>query len=148
MRRNIIYFSPDDSIFKIARVLSRENISGAPVIQEGKVVGVISESDIIRFMRIKLPDLDASSEEPHMLTLFVGQLFKRELEFMTELKRVSKMKAEDFMSTDIVSINPEATILEAAEVMERNKVNRLPVIANERLVGMVSQADLLKVLVE
>lgn len=148
MRRNVIYFSPADSIFDIARTLSNENISGAPVIEEGKVVGVISESDIIRFMKIRLPEVDNSTEEPHMLTLFMTQLFKKELDFVVEMKKVSKMKAADFMSTEIVSIEPDATILEAAERMERHKVNRLPVIANDRLVGMISQADLLKVLVE
>ena len=148
MRRNVIYFSPKDSIFEIARVLSRENISGAPVIDGGKVTGVISETDIVRFMKIKLPKFRLATEEPHVLALLTAELVKEEVEFVREIKKIARTEVGDFMSKDIISVSPESTLLEAAEVMENKKVSRLPVIASGRLVGMISRIDLIKALVE
>ena len=56
MKKDVIYFTPNDSIFDVAKVFSEKNISGAPVVDNGQIVGIISETDIIKFMRLKLPD--------------------------------------------------------------------------------------------
>jgi CBS domain-containing protein len=148
MKRNVIYFSPEDSIFEVARVFSREGISGAPVIENGKVVGVISETDLIRFLKMHFPKFHAYAEEPHFFALLVGHLLKEKIQFHLEMKKFQKIKVREIMSKSIISVSPEATIIEAAELMDKYAVDRLPVIANKRLVGLITKADLIRVFLE
>lgn len=148
MKKKVIYFSPKDSVFKVAKVLSEHNISGAPVVHEKKVVGVISEADIINFMRIKLPKVEGLAEEPHVLALIMANFVKTGIDFITEIKKISKIKVENFMSRDVLSINPDAEILEAAEIMAKHQVDRLLVVVNEKLIGIISRADLIRALLE
>jgi predicted transcriptional regulator len=49
MKRKVIFFKPDNSIFEVAQTLSKCHISGAPVVEKNKVVGVISETNIIEY---------------------------------------------------------------------------------------------------
>ena len=145
MSKNIIKFSPEDSIFKVAKVLSKKNISGAPVVKNGKLVGIISESDIVKFMRINLP---IKSEKPAILSLILAALIKDHLQFKKELKRISKFKVENVMSKDVITISPEDTILDAATQMAKHDIHRLPVVKNGKLVGIITRADLIKALLE
>ena len=148
MKRKVVKFSPNDSIFEVAKVFSKNNISGAPVVRNNKVVGVISEGDILNFLKIKLPEASGLAEEPHVLTLMIANFVKEGIEFINEAKNISKTKVDNFMSKEIISISPEANILEAAQIMATHKVNRLPVITGEKLVGIISRADLIKALLE
>jgi len=148
MKKRVIYFSPEDSVFKTAKVLSKHNISGAPVVKNGKVVGVISDTDVIKFIRLKVPGQGILTHEPHMLTLLVMNLLKGQIDFKRELKRISKIKVKDIMCKDIISVSLEASILEAAELMEKYDVTRLPVIEKGKLRGIISKTDMIRALIE
>ncbi|MBI4009766.1 MAG: CBS domain-containing protein [Candidatus Aenigmarchaeota archaeon] len=148
MKRKVVHFKPQDSIFNVAKILSKYHISGAPVVSNGKVVGVISETDIIKYMRLKLPEENALTHEFHILSILLISLVKDHLEFKKELQKMSKIKVKDLMSKEVVSISPDGNIIEAATVMEKNRVDRLPVIHNGRLVGIIARPDLLRALVE
>jgi len=146
MNPKVIYFKPEDSIFEVAKVFSEFDISGAPVVKDDKVIGVISESDIVKFMSLKLgkkPTAPVLS-----LSLLVFSFIKDNVELKAEVSRISKTKIGDIMSKDIVSIPSEASMLEAACVMEKRDINRLPVIDGEKLVGIIARADLIKALIE
>jgi CBS domain-containing protein len=144
MKKKVIYFSPSDSIFKVAKIFSQRNISGAPVVENGKVVGVISETDIIKFIRMKFPSSIATPQ----LSLLILNFLKNTFGFREEVKKVSKLRVKDLMSKKVVSISPKASILEAAEKMEKFDVQRLPVIEKGKLVGIISRADLVKTLIK
>jgi CBS domain-containing protein len=144
MKKKVIYFSPNDSIFKVAKIFSQRNISGAPVVENGKVVGVISETDIIKFIRMKFPSSIATPQ----LSLLILNFLKNTFGFREEVKKVSKLRVKDLMSKKVVSISPKASILEAAEKMEKFDVQRLPVIEKGKLVGIISRADLVKTLIK
>lgn len=147
MKKKVIYFSPEDSIFKAAKIFSKKNISGAPVIENGKVIGMISESDLIKFLQLKLPKVEVTTE-PHILSLLILNFLKRTINFHKELKKICKFKVKDFMSKNVISISPDSSLFEAAEMMEKYKIRRLPVIKNNKLVGIISRADLIKVLIK
>jgi len=146
MNPDVIYFKPEDSIFKVAKVFAENDISGAPVVKRKKIIGVISECDIVKFMSSKLgkkPGLTLPS-----LSLLVLSFIRDHVNLKSELKRISKIKIKDFMTKKVVSISPEASLLEAASVMEKNDINRLPVVEKKKLVGIIARADLIKALVE
>ncbi len=148
MKKKVVYFKPEDSIFKVAKVLSKHHISGAPVVKNRKVVGVISESDIIKFMRFNLPQGEEITHEPHILTLLIISMVKDHIIFKKELQRISKVLVKELMSKDVISIDTEENIVEAASMMEEFGVERLPVINKGRLVGIIARSDLIRALIE
>jgi CBS domain-containing protein len=148
MKKRVVYVKPTDSLFEVAKTFSRRRISGAPVVEKQKVVGIISESDIISFMKTKLPDAHMMSEEPHALTVLVANFVKEGIDFIREVRKISKCSVQDYMNRDIISITPDAGLLEAAEVMAKNSVDRLPVIDQGKLKGIITRADIIKALME
>lgn len=146
MSKKVVKFSAEDSVFKVAKILSKKNISGAPVVKKGKLIGIISESDIVKFMQMKLPSLSAG--KPPFLSLIFASLIRDHLRFKKELKRISRFKVENVMSKNVITISPEETILEAATKMAKHDVNRLPVVKNGKLIGIISRADLIRALLE
>lgn len=149
MKKDIVYFGPHDSIFDVAEIMSKNNISGAPVVDGRKVVGVISVSDIVKFMQINIPESDFLSHEPHSLSMMVAGFIKEEISFAREIKKISKSMVKDFMSKDVVSIHPDATLIEVAQKLEGHRIDRLPVIdSRNRLVGIISRTDLLRALLD
>lgn len=149
MKKEVVSFGPHDSVFDVAEVLSKNNISGAPVVDGRKVVGMISVSDIVKFMRVKLPESDFLMQEPHSLSMMVAGFVKEGINFAREMKKISKSLVRDFMSRDVISIQADATLIEVAETLEKHKIDRLPVVEkNGKLVGIISRTDLLKALLD
>jgi CBS domain-containing protein len=144
MKRKVICFSPNDSILKVAKVFSEKNISGAPVVENKKVVGIISETDIIKVIRLKLPNATPTAQLSFLILNFLKDAFG----FKKELKKISQLTVKNLMSKKVISISPEASIVEAAEMMEKYDVQRLPVVKNGKLVGIISRADLVKTLIK
>lgn len=149
MKKDVVSFGPHDSVFDVAEVLSKNNISGAPVVDGMKVVGMISVSDIVKFMRVKVPESNFFTNEPHSLSMLVAGFVKEGIDFAREIKKISKNMVGDFMSKDVVSISPDATLIEVAEVLDKHRIDRLPVIDGKgKLVGIISRTDLLKALLD
>jgi len=148
MNKNVVCLSPDDTIFDAAKLLSELNIAGAPVVENGKIVGIISISDIIRFMNIKLGRLP-KIPTPGLSTLLLIfiQLQKLHLDFKKELKKITSSKVREVMTKNVITISPSSTLIEVAELMEKHDVNRLPVVSRGKLVGIVARADLIRALI-
>lgn len=150
MRSDVMFVRPHWTVFECAKVFEKSNISGAPVVENGKVIGVVSVSDIIKFMGIKLMDADVT-DQPQGLSMMLLNLLKMGkdfVDFQKELERISKVTVKDVMSKYVVAIHPTANVYEAAKMMEDNDVNRLPVIHNGKLIGIVARADLIKALLK
>ena len=148
MNKDVVYISPEDSIFQAAKLFSQLNIAGAPVVDNDKVVGVISISDIIRFIDIKmgrLPKIETPGLSALLLTII--QMKKMKSDFQKELEKITCSKVKEVMSKNVFTISKSASLAEVAELMEKHDVNRLPVIDNEKLVGIVARADLIKALI-
>ena len=146
MKKAVVYFSPEDDIFHAAKIMAENDISGAPVVDKEKVVGIVSESDIIRYIRfnVLMPKIRTTS-----LSLSIAELLKHELTFTKELKKLSKAKIKDIMSKKVISISPDKNILDAANLMSEKDIQRLPVIDSEgKLVGIISRTDLLRALLD
>ena len=148
MKKKVVSFEPEDSIFDVAKTLSKHHISGAPVVNSGKVVGVISETDIIKFMRMRLPQESMMLQEFHILSLLLISMVKDQLQFKKEIEKMSKIKVKDLMTKDVISITPDENVIEAATVMERHKIDRLPVVNAGKLVGIIARPDLIRALIE
>lgn len=135
MTRDVITVTPTTSIHQAARLMVDHGISGIPVVDDrGAVVGLLSEGDLIlrQKPRERMPWWRAFFRD--------GERLAREYQ-----KAVGTTVAE-VMTQAVVSISPTLPIESAAAVLEQHRVRRLPVVAEGRLVGIVSRADLVKVL--
>ena len=151
MRTDVVYFTPEDSVFDVATIFTRQEISGAPVVENERVIGMVSISDMIRFMSMKLADAEVISHEPQSLSMLLLNLVKMGkdfVDFKKELERISKVKIKDIMSREVIYVVPDATLVEAASIMEKGDVNRLPVLHEGKLIGIITRSDLVKALID
>ncbi|MCD6403028.1 MAG: CBS domain-containing protein [Candidatus Aenigmarchaeota archaeon] len=149
MNKDVVYFSPDDSIFEVAKILAELDISGGPVVEKGKVVGVITLSDILRYISIKT-SIEPKIINPSLseLILRLLELGKNQLEFKKEMEKIKSFKVKDVMTKKVITIHPDADLIEAATLLEKHKINRLPVVDKKgRLKGIIARADLVKAIV-
>lgn len=149
MTQNVVCLSPEDSVFNAAKVFYELKISEAPVCKNRKPVGIVTISDIIHFLNIKfglLPAGRTPSLTTLFLTLFHMQKLSRDLK--KEIKKILSSKVNDVMSKNPRKISPEASFLDATEMMEKHRVHSLLVVKRGKLVGIVSGSDIIKVLIE
>jgi len=147
MKRKVITVKPTDSIFKVAGLLSKHHISGTPVVNKRKVIGIITETDMVKFMKLDLSKTHAELiAEPHALSVVILALIKDQIGVKKHLERMSKIRVKDFMTKEVVSVSPDESILEAANLLDKNHIDRLPVINKGRLVGIIARCDLIKAL--
>jgi CBS domain-containing protein len=136
MTRLFVALKPTDSIHYAARRLAQNHISGAPVIENDRVVGVISESDIIRA---------TYPSKRGIVTNFLDAAANLNHEAATHLLRGRTVA--DAMSSPAITVSPAMSVWEAAALTERSGVKRLPVVNEDGwLVGVVSRADLVRVM--
>jgi CBS domain-containing protein len=135
MTTEVATVHPATSLKEVARLLARLGISGVPVIDgEGAVVGVVSEGDILVKER-------GPVEESRALFRF------REPVAPEQQAKAEAMTAGDAMTTPPIVIGPERPVSAAAKMMLEQSVNRLPVVTDGRLVGIVTRADLVRAFV-
>lgn len=128
MSPRVISVSPDWTVQKAADVLARSQVSGAPVVKGGRVVGVLSETDILRVL----------VREPKATVLSYLASLPSPRDALSDAPLVA-----DAMTTDVVTISPDEDIRFAAKLMEDSDVNRLPVVEDGgKVVGIVARADL------
>jgi CBS domain-containing protein len=135
---------PDDSVETVLRLLREHERSGIAVVNDGgRCVGIITESDLV------MAGEDADLHLPHYFQLFGGLVFLEPLShFEDRLRKAVAATAADMMTPDPVTIEPDATVDEAARVISRRRHDRLPVVEHGRLVGMVTRVGVLAALAD
>ena len=149
MNEDVVFLSPDNTIFEAAKLLAQFDIAGAPVVKEDKILGVLSISDIIKFIDIKLgklPNIDTPGFSAFLLALF--KMKKVHSDFNKELDKITKFTVKEVMTKNVITVTPSSTLIESAELMEKHNVNRLPVVSDGKLVGIVARADLIRALID
>lgn len=148
MTKKLVVFGPDDSIFKVIRMLSHKHISGAPVVDKNRrVVGVVSNSDVIKVLDIYAPKIHLTSA-PEFLFLLAGLKIKKNLdELEKEINSAIKIKVKNFMTKNPIIIFEDTDLKNVARLMDKYDVNRLLVVNNKkRLVGILTRDDLITTL--
>ena len=131
-----------DAVESVLKVLRVHELPGVPVINEGgRCVGIITEADLV------LSEEGADLHLPHFFQLFGGVVFLEPMSHFEErLRKAFASTAEDMMTPDPVTVEPDATIEEAARTIAQTRHNRLPVVEHGRLVGVVTRVDVLEAL--
>lgn len=132
MKTSLITVKPGDTYGDVARLLNAHKISGVLVVdQSGKLVGVVSEKDLFRIL---YPLYKSYYENP--------EIYQDSEEREEKVQETLGHRVENFMSRNLVTVSPEMPIMEAGSIMLAKKVHRLPVVAGDRLVGIVTRKDI------
>jgi CBS domain-containing protein len=132
MTRDVATVSADATLKDVAHLLVDKGVSGLPVVDEdGRVVGVVSEADVLAKERHE-PERGGA----------LARLLHRD-DAADDLKLEARL-ARDAMSAPVIVAEPHWSIASAADRMLDHRINRLPVIKHDRLVGIVTRADLVR----
>lgn len=136
MTSHVITVTTDTPLRDVAGTLERHAISGVPVVDESEhLVGVVTEADFL----IKERGIEALRHRP------LAWLLGEDKATKANLAKISATTARDAMTTPVLTIGPDETIREAANLMTKHQVNRLPVIDESgQLVGIISRADIVR----
>ncbi len=126
MSRPVIFVSPEMPIHDALALFKKEHIRRAPVIKDGKLVGIISEKDL----------LNASPSPVSSLSIW-------EMNYL-----LSKVAVKQVMTKKVLTVTEDTPIEEAARIMADNKIGGLPVVRDGKVVGIITETDLFKVFLE
>jgi len=127
MSRRPITIAPDISVHDALRIMRDEKVRRLPVLdKKGALVGIVLEKDL----------LYASPSPATSLSVY-------EVNYL-----VAKIQVADIMSHDVITVEEDCPLEEAARIMVDNNVGGLPVMRGDRLVGMITESDLFKVFLE
>jgi CBS domain-containing protein len=130
---------PGSSVEEVVETMRRHELPGVPVVDDdGSCVGMITEADLV------LPDDQGDLHIPHYVNLFGGTVFLEPLgRFEQRLRKAFASNAADMMTRDPDAVSPDTTVREAARLIHESGHNRLPVVEDGRLVGVVTRVDVL-----
>jgi len=135
MTRDVVTVRKDADIHEVSNLLSETGISGMPVVDDQHVViGVITEADVLSMSGVK---------RGHTIREIIRHLLGE------PLPERSGGMVSDFMSAPPVVVHPEADLKEAAAILDKRKIKRLPVVDEAgRICGIISRADIVKAMAE
>jgi acetoin utilization protein AcuB len=126
MSHPIISIAPDMPVHDALNMFKRERIRRAPVVKEGKLVGIVSDKDL----------LNASPSPASSLSVW-------EMNYL-----LSKITVSEVMSKKVITVAEDTPIEEAARIMADNKIGGLPVMRDNHVVGIITETDLFKIFLE
>jgi CBS domain-containing protein len=135
---------PDDDARTAIEALAKLDVGAIPVVEDGQVVGIVSESDLI------ISDERADLHLPHYLNIMGGIVFVESMKgFEQRLQKAFATKVGDLMTPDPVTVHVDEEVGQVARLIAESHHNHLPVVDDEgHLAGMVTRADALAALVE
>ena len=140
MTKKVITVSPEDSLRKLAEVLTAEKISGAPVVDAtGRYLGVVGEHDLIRH--------EKPLHIPTVLTLFDSWIpLELPSTLKKEISRIGATSVKDILNKTAPTLGMQDPLRRAVELFDREDVDILPVVDKGTLVGVVGREDLVRLL--
>src|SRR5277367_1470276 len=137
MVREVVTIDPDESVARAAALMTANDVSALPVISaDGRLVGIISEADLLRRKEIATATNRPSWVETITPAATVAAEFVK-----SHGKRVA-----DLMSKDVISVGETASLNDIVALLERNRIKRVPVVRGDQLVGIVSRGNLIQAL--
>lgn len=140
MRREVPIAAPNTSIAELARLMVEHRVPGVPVIDDGELIGIVTEADLIQ--------REANVDTPSMVAFLDGII---ELDagtpFDEELRRVLATTAEELMTSPVISVRDVATVSEVATLMLQHRINPVPVVDESRqIIGLATRTGIVELI--
>ncbi|MCS6774642.1 MAG: CBS domain-containing protein [Anaerolineae bacterium] len=125
MTANPVTISPNTSLADAHRLMKQKRVRRLPVVENGRLVGIVALSDI----------LEAEPSGATTLSIY-------EINYL-----LAELKIEKIMKRNVITVTPDTPIREAAELMLTHKIGGLPVIQDGKLVGIITESDIFRMIV-
>ena len=153
MQEKVLTVTPDMSLVELERVLIQSKIGGAPVMEKGALVGIVSRSDIVRQLVVEQSlaevvsdyyrdfgsryddHLKSKGTDTHWISERIGQ-------------RMEELVVRDFMVRHLLMASPNDSIQKVAQIMAEHHIHRVLVTEGDRLCGVVSTLDIANIFAE
>jgi len=137
MTKEVITVKPETTIEELARLLMKQQISGAPVVDaKGKIVGIVTENDLIsKNSRLHIPTI---------LRLFDAYIPLGTSKMESDIRKMAASTVEDICTKEIITVDEEASVEYIATIMTEKRIHILPVVREGKLVGIIGKKDLIK----
>lgn len=140
MTRDVIMVRPEDSVTKVAKLLANHEISAVPVCDEqGQVLGMVSEGDLMR----PFGQENALKRAWRLNLLAEGTVLAPAF---VDYLRLDHRTARDVMTAPVITARDDTDVPEAADLLARHRIKRVPVLRDGKLVGIVGRADVVRAL--
>jgi CBS domain-containing protein len=133
MSKNLVTLTPEHSVSHAAQIMLEHRVSGVPVVDDDKVVGILTEGDLLR--RIELGSDTTTS----------SWLWLAPSGAARDFVRTRSWRVADVMSTPVVTVGKDMPLADAAVLLSTRGIKRVPVLHDGALVGILRRADLLKI---
>jgi len=134
MTTAVVSVKPDAWVAELVKLLLERRISGVPVIDDsGNLVGIVSEGDLLHLER------HTDSQPPRWLEFLAPRS-----QLDAECVKDHGKRVKDVMTRNVVTVPEDAPLAAVTELLETNRVNRLPVVRDGKVIGIISRSDLLQ----
>jgi len=139
MTTPVITVPPSMTVKDLAALFRDKRIGGAPVVDEDRLVGMVTEGDLMA--------MDADVQMPHWFELFDSIIYLgSQKKFKEQLEKASAATVEQLMTDEVRSVAPDDEARVAATLMHKHRFDRVPVVEGEAVVGIVTRHDIMKIL--
>ncbi len=137
MTRNVVSIGPDASIMEAVRTMLQHRISGLPVVDaSGHLQGVVTEGDFLR-----RTETGTQRRRSRWLEFLLGPG-----RLATDYAHASGRKVSEVMSPDVYTAGEDAPLERIVNLMERHHIKRIPIVRGDKVVGIVTRANLMRAL--
>ena len=134
MTSPVISVGPETPVHEIATLLLKHRISGVPVVEHGRLIGFVSEGDLLHRQEI------GTERRPGSWWLRLFSVSGSAEDYV----KSHASRARDIMTREVVSVDPDTGLAEIATLLEKRRIKRVPVLSEGNLVGIVSRANLVQ----
>jgi CBS domain-containing protein len=137
MTKDVVTATPEMTVQDVAKLMINHRISGVPIVDgDRQLVGIVTEGDLLRRS-------ETGTERQHSRW---SEWFSPNSRLAAKYIKSHARRLADIMTRDVVNVSELATLGEIADLMEARRIKRVPVVHDGKLVGIVSRADLLRIL--
>ena len=140
MTRNVVTVKKDQPISDLSKLFIENHFNGVPVLDDaGKVIGVVTQSNLI--------EQNKNLHIPTVIALFDAVLFlESEKKFESDVKKLTGSKIEDIYHKKPITDSPDTDLSEITTIMAEKDVHTLPVLEDDKLVGIIGKKDVIRAL--
>ncbi|MBF0613058.1 MAG: CBS domain-containing protein [Magnetococcales bacterium] len=142
MTREVISAGPECPVHTLAKLMTEHAISGIPILEEGVLVGIVTEGDLVdRVKRVHLPTI--------ITILDVVFPIMGERQYEDDLRKMGAATARDIMTSKVFTVDEEASMTDVATILSERHITLLPVMrAGEELVGVIGKRDIIRAMLQ
>ena len=140
MERNVVTITPEATVHELVQLLRAKDLGGVPVVDDaGRLVGMVTEGDLV----VEEADVRA----PHFVEVLGSLVFLGgQKKFEERLKKMTGSTVGDIMTTRVLSVAPGDPVGRAATIMADERIDRVPVVDDGRVVGIIARHDIVRML--